>query len=446
MKSNAPHILLVNPWIHDFAAYDFWAKPMGLLYLAAILRAHGYDVSYIDCLDRFHPKSPRSDPHARCGRGPYLKQPIKKPDSLSQIPRKYSRYGIKPEWFHEDLLKLKKPDLVLVTSQMTYWYPGVMETIRCIRRVLKDTPVILGGVYATLCLKHAEMNSGADHVAPGVGEGTILELVSSFTGISSEAGFDPGDIDTYPFPAYDLQNRINYVPLLTSRGCPFSCAYCASRRLSPKRMTRDPDSIIGEIRYWQSAHGVMDFVFYDDALLANPESHAIPLLEQIVKTKLKLRFHTPNAIHVRGVTRETAGLMKTAGFHTIRLGLETASFKDRKRLDTKVTAREFMQAAQELKRAGFDEQHVGAYLLVGLPGQTLDEVTESIEIVKQNHITPIPAYYSPIPHTALWEEAVATSNHDLNSDPIFTNNAIFPCMKKGFSWEVLTRLKKTAAD
>ena len=45
MTGNAPHILLINPWIHDFAAYDFWAKPMGLLIIAGLLKAHGIAVS-----------------------------------------------------------------------------------------------------------------------------------------------------------------------------------------------------------------------------------------------------------------------------------------------------------------------------------------------------------------------------------------------------------------
>ena len=54
-KSHGPHILLVNPWIHDFAAYDVWAKPLGLLLLGGVLRAHGARVSYLNCLDRFHP-------------------------------------------------------------------------------------------------------------------------------------------------------------------------------------------------------------------------------------------------------------------------------------------------------------------------------------------------------------------------------------------------------
>jgi hypothetical protein len=133
VKKDKPHILLINPWIHDFAAYDFWAKPIGLLYLASILRDHGYKVSYIDCLDRFHPAAPKSDPHARDGRGPFFKTRIAKPKALKNIPRNYSRYGIPEKWFRKDLESLKKPVLLLVTSLMTYWYPGVQETIRIIR-------------------------------------------------------------------------------------------------------------------------------------------------------------------------------------------------------------------------------------------------------------------------------------------------------------------------
>ena len=83
--SDTPHILLVNPWIHDFAAYDFWAKPYGLLSLGGLLRLHGLRVSYIDCLDRFHPLAAAGDPHARHGRGPYLKTPLPKPAGLEDV-------------------------------------------------------------------------------------------------------------------------------------------------------------------------------------------------------------------------------------------------------------------------------------------------------------------------------------------------------------------------
>lgn len=439
---NIPHILLVNPWIHDFAAYDFWAKPMGLLTIASILRHHGVQVSYIDCLNRFHPQALKTDPAARYGRGPYLKTLIPKPSGLDDVPRYFSRYGIKPQWFREDLLKQSRPDLVLVTSLMTYWYPGVQETIETIRSVFPQTPIVLGGIYARLCPEHAKNNSGADHVADGPAEKNLFSIVRQFTGYSVTPSFDPEHLDGYPYPALDLQTALNYVPLLTSRGCPFRCAYCASRYLEPKRLLRSPEAVIEEIGYWQKAYGLSDFVLYDDAFLVDSDRHAIPILEGILRTGMKVRFHTPNAVHIRGIDAQTARLMFEAGFTTLRLGLETAEFNHREEIDIKVSEQEFKKAAVCLREAGFKKNQVGAYLLVGLPDQKLDTTKRSIDIVKQIGLTPIAAYYTPIPHTALWPKAVAASRYDLESDPVFTNNAVLPCQKQPFNWETISDLKE----
>ncbi len=441
MKSDSPHILLVNPWIHDFAAYDYWARPMGLALLGSILRNHGFTVSYIDCLDHFHPEAVHTDMSARCGRGPWLKTRIPKPDGIKHIPRNFCRYGILPEWFAKDLQAVDKPDLILLTSLMTYWYPGVQETIAHIRKIFPDVPLVLGGIYATLCHEHALRHSGADEVISGDGIKEILRIAEQYTGFSVSAQIDPSDMNTWPFPAWDLQRQIPFAPLLTSMGCPFSCAYCASRFLEPVHMVRSPEHVLAEILHWHKTCGVRDFAFYDDALLINAKNHAIPMLEGIIRADMPLRFHTPNAVHIREITPQTAQLMFRAGFKTLRLGLETTAFEERNALDRKVTEEEFCRAAAYLREAGFDQKQVGAYLLVGLPHQSLEAVEASILTVKRNGLTPVPTYYTPIPHTALWKEAVAVSSYNLEADPVFSNNALFPCMSEGFSWKLITRLK-----
>jgi len=445
VKCDTPNILLVNPWIHDFAAYDFWAKPLGLLTLASILRQHGFSITYIDCLDRFHPKAPQIDPYTRNGRGPFLKTKITKPKGLEHVPRNFSRYGINPEWFREELQLIPKPDLILVTSFMTYWYPGVNETIRIIKETYSETPLILGGIYAGLCYEHAVSHSGADIVLAGPCEKYILKLAENYTGFSVNPKFDPDNLDTFPYPAFDLQRKISYIPVLTSKGCPFSCSYCASHFLNPKRMLRSPLSLIEEIKYWHFKYGVKDFVFYDDALLVDAESQAVVLFEGLIKENLNVRFHTPNAVHIREISEKIAGLMFRAGFKTIRLGLETATFEKREELDSKVTADEFKRAVSCLRKAGFQKNQIGAYLLTGLPGQTISSVEESIREVKRNGITPVLAHYSPVPHTALWDRAVASSHYDLEADPVFTNNALFPCWFENFSWEKISYLKNLAS-
>jgi len=448
MTSRLPTVLCVNPWIHDFAAYDFWSRPLGLLSLAGVLRACGCRVFYIDCTDRFHPRARATDPYSRCGRGPYLKTPINKPAGLDDVRRTFCRYGIAPEWFIQDLRDLPaRPDLVLVTSIMTYWYSGVAETIQAIKQVFPGVPVVLGGVYATLYPEHAGAHSGSDALAPGASEKTLPEIVGAHTGMALDPGFDPAAWSDLPFPAMDLQRVINYAPLLTARGCPFSCPYCAARFLHPGPMERrTPESVVEEIDFWHTAHGVKDFAFYDDALLIDPERHFVPVAKQVIARKWNLRFHTPNALHVREITPAVAGLMRQMGFETVRLGLETTSFDNRQDFDAKVTAQEFERAAACLKQAGFDRRQLGAYLLAGLPGQLMKDIEASIRVVGKSGITPIPTYYTPLPHTVLWPEAVAGSRYDLESDPIFTNNAILPCTKGPFSWDTITRIKQWVAE
>ncbi len=442
-----PEILLVNPWIYDFAAYDFWAKPAGLLYLASILRQRGFNVSYIDCLDRFHPCMPKTNPHTGNGRGPYLKTGLPKPEGLADVDRNFSRYGIKKKWFLEDLQAVPEPDIILVTSLMTYWYPGVKETIKIIKETFPKTPLVLGGIYATLCYSHALQHSGADTVIKGQGIKELLELTENLTGFRHAAEkealqFNADIPDTYPYPAFDLQRRINYVPLVTSKGCPFACSYCASHFLNPEFKQRSPASVVQEIEYWHQTYGVKNFVFYDDALLVDSAKHAEPMLEGIIKKGYDICFHTPNALHVREITATTAALMFKAGFKTLRLGLETTLFENRTSIDHKVTEKDFKKAVTCLKNAGFKRENTGAYLLAGLPGQTIDSVKASIKTVKQTGITPVIAYYTPIPHTGMWPEAVASSRYDLEADPIFTNNAILPCRPDPFSWKIFSSFKK----
>ena len=254
--------------------------------------------------------------------------------------------------------------------------------------------------------------------------------------------FDAENFDAYPYPAYELQSRIPYVPLLTSRGCPHACAYCASHYLQPRYQRRNPEKVVAEIQYWHQTHGVLDFAFYDDALLVNAGKHMIPILEQVVSLNMPIRFHAPNAMHAKEIDNNLARLMARAGFKTIRLGVETAQFDNRSHLDKKLNRTDFLGSIKALRQADFNPEQIGAYILVGLPGQSLSEVEETIQAVKSAGATPIMAHYSPIPHTALWQTAVASSRYDLASDPIYTNNAISPCQEEPFSWQTLSHLKQ----
>ena len=166
--SPSKNVLLINPWIYDFTAYDFWMKPLGLLYIASLIRRFTpHAVSFIDCLDRSHPGLKKAPPMKADGRGPFPKEEVPKPEVLRSVPRRFSRYGIPVVVFEEELARSPKPDVVLLTSAMTYWYPGVRTVVDLVRRRFGAVPVVLGGVYATLCPDHARAETGADLVVPG---------------------------------------------------------------------------------------------------------------------------------------------------------------------------------------------------------------------------------------------------------------------------------------
>jgi len=242
--------------------------------------------------------------------------------------------------------------------------------------------------------------------------------------------------DTIPYPAFDLLSRIDYICLLTSRGCPYRCQYCASHFLDPDVIRRDPDEILDEIHFWHRDYGVRDFAFYDDALLVESDTHAGVLLEHLAKQALNLRFHTPNALHVKEITPDIAKLMYLTGFKTIRLGLETSDFSLHTDLDNKVAEGDFDRAVHNLLAAGFSRNEIGAYMFVGLPGQTVDSVIKTIEFVARVGVIPYLAEYSPIPHTALWEKAIRHSEYDLASEPLFHNNTLLPCWNNSQKKEI----------
>jgi len=441
-------VILINPWIYDFAAYDLWSKPLGLLYLAAYLKKQNLSVHVIDCMDPHNPemtdKLSYSMPVRRkYGTGKYFRKEIAKPDALKHINRAYSRYGIDSEIFKHCLEKIKNPSAILVTSLMTYWYPGVIEAINIARKVHPNVPVILGGIYARLCRDHALEYSGADIIADKVTLDNMGELVSILAG----EGIDcPDNVEVSSlYPAFDTYYRTDYVCIFTSTGCPFKCKYCASSFLYPSFSRRDPDEVAREIMYWGIKYNIKDFAFYDDALLVDPQNHIIKILEKIRKKDLKVRFHTPNAIHVKEISCDIATLLFSSGFKTIRLGLETSDFNMHNKLDNKVSQGDFERAVKNLINAGYNKKDIGAYILMGLPGQSVASVEDTIKFVDKAGAMPYLAEYSPLPGTPLWKEAVASSDYDIKGDPIFHNCSILSCWDEEKRQKV-TDLKKLVRE
>jgi len=404
--------LLVNPWIYDFKAFDFWNKPLGLLTVSSILKKYGFTVDFIDCMDRASPyfKTPtRTDGF---GRGKYVSEEVEKPALFKKIPRRYKRYGMPRGVFIEVLKKVTPPDIVFVTSSMTYWYPGVFEAIRILKEKFPKPKIVLGGIYATLCANHAVKYSGADRVIPGPAETKLPEYLKG-EGFISKPLTGLEDIA----PDFTLYPDLNYGVVLPSKGCPFSCTYCATYLLSPGFKISPWPTVDGQLRYF--SHRTKNIAFFDDALLCNkgfPE-----LLKTAIKNNYNLQLHSSNGLHCRFIDAGIAELMFRAGFKTVYLSLETTNPQAQKATGGKVFNAEFIRAVDILDKTGFSRKAIRAYLLFGLPGQKPEEIHRAIKFCRGLGVNPHLCEFSPIPHTVEYEK---TGFGD-KTDPLNHNNYFY---------------------
>jgi hypothetical protein len=411
-----PKILLVNPPIYDFAAYDFWLKPYGMLTVAGYLRGKA-DFKLFDYLDRLHPFAVRhmgleSD---RWGRGRFYCKKISRPAALGTIPRYYQRFGLPRDIFRSFLEQERPFDFAFVQTTMTYWYEGVQEVIGDVRRACPQAKIILGGNYVTLCNSHAQ-KLGADFLVPG----TNLEPLWQYLGIGPDARQ----------PAlWEIYNKLNVGVLKLSDGCPFNCTYCSVPKVYGGFKSRPLERSLEELKLLCGL-GVENIAFYDDALLFEAEKCFVPFLNEVTKHGINVNFHTPNALNACFVTKQLAMLMVRAGFKTFYLGFESASLQWQQRTGSKVLCDELAQAVKHLISAGVEPASITAYQILGHPHTNTSELEATMRFVNSLGIRGMLADFSPIPGTPDGDYCRKWVDMD---EPLLHNKTAFPILKLGFN-------------
>jgi len=410
-----PRILLVNPPIYDFAAFDFWLKPYGMLSIAGKLRGRA-DFALFDYLDRMAPFSAGQKPLAsdRWGRGRFYFEKIQHPESLASIPRYFRRFGLSRSMFTDFLNKEKPFDFAFIQTTMTYWYPGIREVIEDIRRLQPKAKIILGGNYVTLCSSHAK-ELGADLLVIG----TNLEPLWQYLKITP---------DLIQPALWEIYDKIKVGVLKLGDGCPFNCTYCSVPKVYGKFRPRPLECSLAEFELLRRL-GVENVAFYDDALLFEPDMVLIPFLEAIIKRQSKINLHSPNALNARFVTSELAELMVRAGFKTFYLGFESASSQWQKRTGSKVFSEELAHAVEKLIAAGASPENITAYQILGHPSIDIQELETSMRFVHSLGIRGMLADFSPIPGTPDGEYCRKWVNLD---EPLTHNKTAFPIVMLGF--------------
>lgn len=427
--------LVINPWVVDFKLYDEWMHPVGLYFLIALLRRGGADVRYVNCLDR--PENAGARPN---GTGSFPARAFPKPALYKSVKRRYKLYGIPEDELTSRLASLAAPDAVFVGSSMTYWLPGLAETVRLVKSVYPRASVVVGGTSAQL------IPAAVHNACPGAHlfRGTLFDQpairASGIPLLSSLPALTPADSLV---PAFELLAHPCHGPALASLGCPYSCSYCASPLLHRGYVSRPEAVVTEELAFLQERFGVENFAWYDDALLYDRGRHFLNLARAIEQAGIRTSFYAPNGLHVRWITPEVLDAMKHAGFRTLRFGYESGAAAFRRDTGGKTTASDLAAAVLLARRAGFAGTDVGVYLMAGLPGQTPADVASEIKFVASLSVKAKPVFLSPVPGTSLFERHAATFPI-LRQTPLSQNDTFFITLLPGWDAESVQRIMDLA--
>ena len=310
-----------------------------------------------------------------------------------------------------DLARIKKdvlafkPDMIGF-SVLTNQYKYALEIARDIKQYL-DVPILFGGIHVTMDPVQTLMQDEVDLICVGEGEEALAELLAkgSPDGVRNIGRKENGrpvieplrpytDISKLPFKDYeifDFQKMIDakdgWVGLTASRGCPFRCTYCLNHKIieiykgsghMPRAYVRrhTVDQMIEEIEYLLQNYSRITMFIFDDDIFTFDKAWLKEFTERY-KSLTDLPF-VCNA-HARIFDDETAYLLKNAGCRIVKFGLESGSDRIRRKvLQRYMTNRHIEDAFATADKHGL---HTSAFVMLGLPYETIDDIRETIELL-----------------------------------------------------------------
>ncbi|MGQ9508390.1 MAG: B12-binding domain-containing radical SAM protein [Thermodesulfobacteriota bacterium] len=443
-------IVLIQPPIEDFYQTSSRIQPIGLLYLAASLRWEGHEVEIWD----LRLKKKRSIPVPQ--ELSYLTDFYPFDDqSPFKLYSGYYHFGL--EW---DEIKKKieesRADLFGISSLFTPYHQEALRVAQLIKEVNQRIKVVMGGSHISVNPAEVLRSPFVDLVLLGEGEERFPFLIRKYEkgelnkwddidGIGyrreGEIQINPlmsfiQDLDSLRFPARDLISLDYYrihrkraTVIITSRGCPHQCAYCSIPIVMGSVFrSRSPENILKEMKECYQRFGIEVFDIEDDNLtfdLKRAKSMMRLILEHFGEGRLEL--FAMNGLSYASLDRELLEVMKKAGFQTINLSFVSKSQYSKERLHRPKPKEEFEEILREAEEVHLN---VVAYAILGIPGQTLEEMVETLSYLMGKRVLIGPSFYYPTPGTPLFH--YCKENRFLPPSPIQWRSTAIPIETEEF--------------
>jgi len=412
------NICLIQPPIEDFYTTNSRNVPFGLLSIGAALTPR-YKVHLLDLRCGHAHKIPIS---------PELQavEPYYRPDDASpfSLYKSYQRFGLTLKQIAAILPV--DVDVFLISALFSTYVPEALEIISLIREKYPNSTIISGGSGAIF---HPEefFAAGVDFIINGEGEIAVPCLLAELE--SDAPNFNPvpnliwctdgkiqqtptipiTNLDTLRFPDYTLPgvpqyffNGRQHAILMTSRGCPYNCTFCSIHHLfGTQYRLRSVSNVLSEMKE-KISQGFRSFDFEDDHFGGN-KAWLKQLLDGISEHfgKYNLALQAMNGINVNNLDNEVLLKMKQAGFSALNLSLVTPERLRQNALHRPFDTQQFTSIVAAAHQIGLK---ITAYLILGLPGDTVADNLRAILFLANLPVLIGPSLFYLVPGTPIFDE------------------------------------------
>lgn len=284
----------------------------------------------------------------------------------------------------------------------TYQFHQTLGWIKYFKQNI-NVPVVAGGINFSLYPEESLLHPEIDYGVIGEAVGTLPKLLIAMENGESLDAIDgivyrengliklnPPlqkviDFDSYPFPARHLlpnkkyhsiiSQRKNFTIMVTSRGCPYKCLFCAIAKLAYSE--RSPANVVDEIEQCYREYDIREIDFFDAVFFLNKD-RSLEIFRQLIKRKIRIEWSCRSRVDV--VDEELLKMASIAGCRQIYYGIESADPEVLKNIKKTVSLEQVQRAIKLSRKYGI--QTLG-FFMIGNPGETRDAAKKTINLMRQ---------------------------------------------------------------